>query len=403
MTTHSRESGDVRTVAVDLGPDGRHRGYEVVIGDGVIGELGPRVADAVRGRRAFIVADAGLPPELVAAAKDSLGAAGFDAEETTITATEANKTIDTVSRLVHHMTKLRLERWDPVVALGGGIVGDVAGFAAATYRRGVPVVQCPTTLLAMVDASVGGKTGANVVLGAELKKNMVGAFWQPVLVLADVGALRSLSKRHLRSGLAECVKHGLIAASTPGWDGPSDDALFQSTSAALLKIRMGDLELAAELIERNVAIKAAVVRTDEREEADAAAGGRALLNLGHTFAHVLEGIPSLTPDGEPENAPLTHGEAVALGLVAAGATAHAMGLATAEVAEDIRIAIERLGVLSRVMGLPQPDVLVSRMRDDKKVRSGQLHLIVPTAIGRARVVESPPNEVVAAGWAAIRS
>lgn len=403
MMTNSRESGDVRTVAVDLGPDSRHRGYEVVIGDGVIGELGPRVADAVRGRRALIVADSGLPPELVAAAKDSLDAAGFDAEETTVAATEANKTIDTVSRLVHHMTKLRLERWDPVVALGGGIVGDVAGFAAASYRRGVPVVQCPTTLLAMVDASVGGKTGANVVLGADLKKNMVGAFWQPVLVLADVNALRSLSKRHLRSGLAECVKHGLIAGSTPEWKGPTDDALFQWTSAALLKIRMGDLELAAELIERNVAIKAAVVRADEREEADATAGGRALLNLGHTFAHVLEGIPSLTPDGEPENAPLTHGEAVALGLVAAGATAHAMGLATAEVAEDIRIAIERLGVLSRVMGLPQPDVLVGRMRDDKKVRSGQLHLIVPTAIGRARIVESPPNEVVAAGWAAIRS
>jgi 3-dehydroquinate synthetase len=252
----------------------------------------------------------------------------------------------------------------------------------------------------MVDASVGGKTGVNIVLGEDLKKNMVGAFWQPTIVLADVATLRSLPKRHLRSGLAECIKHGLIAASTPGYSGTDVD-LFHWTSAALLKIRMGDLDLAAELIARNIAIKAAVVRGDEREESPD--GGRALLNLGHTFAHVLEGIASLSPDGEPDQAPLTHGEAVALGLVAASATAHAMGEADGAVAEAVRIAVERLGILSRVVGLPPATQLLERMRDDKKVRSGRLRLILPTTLGRARVVESPPDRAVLAGWDAIRA
>jgi 3-dehydroquinate synthetase len=400
MTHPADGAGSHRTVTVDLGPDPRTRAYDAVIGDGVLTELGPRLADRVTGRRALVVADAALPTELVAAAHDSLTAAGFEPERTTIAATEANKTIDTASRLVHLMTRLRLERWDPVIALGGGIVGDIAGFAAAAYRRGVPLAQCPTTLLSMVDASVGGKTGVNIVLGEDLKKNMVGAFWQPTIVLADVATLRSLPKRHLRSGLAECIKHGLIAASTPGYSGPDAD-LFHWTSAALLKIRMGDLDLAAELIARNIAIKAAVVRGDEREESPD--GGRALLNLGHTFAHVLEGIASLSPDGEPDQAPLTHGEAVALGLVAASATAHAMGEADGAVAEAVRIAVERLGILSRVVGLPPATQLLERMRDDKKVRSGRLRLILPTTLGRARVVETPPDRAVLAGWDAIRA
>lgn len=391
-----------RTVTVDLGPDTHARAYPIVIGDGVLGELGPRLADAVRGRTALVVSDANLPASLLDAARDSLAAAGFSVEHTSITATEANKTIDTASRLVHHMTRLRLERRDPLVALGGGIVGDVAGFAAATYRRGIPVAQCPTTLLSMVDASVGGKTGVNVVLGAELKKNMVGAFWQPALVIADVHALRSLPKRHLRSGLAECLKHALIAASTPNWSAPPDE-LFHWTSAALLKIRMGDLDLAAELIERNVSIKAAVVRGDEREEADADAGGRALLNLGHTFGHVLEAVPSLSPDGEPEHAPLTHGEAVALGLVCAAAAAHAMRLATKELADAVRVAVERLGVETHIVGLPPAAALTERMHDDKKVQRGRLRLVLPTALGHARVIDNPPAEVVHAGWNAIRA
>jgi len=403
MPGEASDPGSVRTVRVDLGPDTRDRGYDIVIGDGVLGELGPRLADEVRGRNALIIADANLPGEVTDSARDSLAAAGFRVHTTSIAPTESNKTIDTVSRLVHQMTDLRLERRDPVIALGGGIVGDVAGFAGATYRRGVPVVQCPTTLLAMVDASVGGKTGVNIILGSDLKKNMVGAFWQPSLVLADVATLRSLPRRHIRSGMAECLKHGLIAASTPGWGDRPADELFQWTSSALLKIRMGDLELAAELIGRNVAIKAAVVRGDEREEAPDHDGGRALLNLGHTFGHVLESIPSISPDGEPDHAPLTHGEAVALGLVCAAETSHALGTLSADDVRTVRIGVERLGILSRIVGLPPAETLAARMRDDKKVQSGRVRVIVPVAVGRARIADAPPEQAVLAGWNAIRA
>lgn len=390
--------GETRSVRVDLGP----RSYRIVLGAGTLSELGERLVELPVGRRAFLVVDSGLPKGLVETASAALEAAGFAVTRSTINALESNKTVDTASRLLHEIAETRHERRDPVIALGGGITGDIAGYVGATFKRGVPVVQCPTTLLAMVDASVGGKTGVNLLTRSGMKKNLVGAFWQPSLVLIDVVSLESLSERLVRSGLAECLKHSLICESTPGHSG-EPGAFFRWTSENMLRLRMGDASLFLDLIERNVRIKASVVAGDEREEAPSGDGGRALLNLGHTFAHAIETIPHLTPDGDPEHAPLQHGEAVALGLVAAGAAAHALGELSAQDAESIRVAVERMGMESRVMALPPDAKILEAMAHDKKVVGGKLRLVLPTSLGRSRVVDDPPESCVRAGIDAIRA
>jgi len=383
-------------------PGSPERSYDIVIGEGVLSELGPRAAGLTRARRAFLVHDSNLPPALVASARESLVSTGLEVVASKVAASESNKTLDTVSRLLHSMASHRFERRDPVVALGGGIVGDLAGFAAAVYRRGVPVIQCPTTLLAMVDASVGGKTGANLSVadadhssGPALRKNLVGCFWQPALVLADIAALESLPERYFNAGLAECLKHGLICGAT-------DPTLFKWTSDNLLRLRMGDAALRAELVERNVRVKARVVEGDEREEKPSSEGGRALLNLGHTFGHAIETIEHLSPDGDPANAPLQHGEAVALGLVAAAETSHALGMLSAEETRAVRVAVERLGIESRVIGLPPDDQVLAAMAHDKKVDRGTMRLVLLESLGSARVVENPAVEAVRAGIGGIR-
>ncbi len=381
----------------------RDRSYEVVIGEGVLSEVGPRSAEVVSGRRAFVVVDKGLPGHVVETVCGSLEGAGFGEISTAVVnPTEGNKTLDTVERLLHEIGETAHERGDPVIALGGGIVGDIAGFVAGIYRRGVPVIQCPTTLLSMVDASVGGKTGANLMLRGGLKKNMVGVFWQPSLVLADTAVLGSLPERHLRSGMAECLKHALIGASTPLALDPAD-GFFRWTNEVLLKVRMGDAELLRAMVSRSVALKAAVVAQDEREEAPSSEGGRALLNLGHTFGHAIETIPHLSPDGRPESSPLQHGEAVALGLVCSAACAEHLGMLDGESARSIRVAVERLGLETHLMGLPSDAELLGRMMHDKKVLGGKLRLVLPTSIGRAAVVEGPARAAVSAGWRAIRA
>jgi len=392
-----------RTVRVDLPRESpAPRGYDVVIGPGLLAELGPRLASLSRGRRAFLVVDEGLPDLVHEAAEGSLRDAGFAVTTSRVFAAESNKTIDTASRLLHEIADTRHERADPVVALGGGVIGDIAGFVAATYRRGVPFVQCPTTLLAMVDASIGGKTGVNLTLDASptgTKKNMVGAFWQPTLVLTDIESLSSLPDRHLRSGLAECLKHGIIAA-------PADAGLFDWTRSTLPAFLAREPAALSELIERNVRIKAAIVAQDEREELPSRAGGRALLNLGHTFAHVLEPILGLSPTRDPELAPLQHGEAVALGLVAAAATARAMSRLAPDAEEAIRAAVRGLGIEFPLPKLPPLDALMAAMLHDKKTAGSALRLVLPLSApaggwGGAAVVENPPQTAVRAGWLAL--
>lgn len=389
------------TVPIHLASTPERR-YDVLVQPGALADLGPRIAAALGAgahgvrRRAFMVADAGLPGWLIDAARVSLDAAGFDAHVELVAPSESIKSLDSVSHLLERIIATRHERTDPVIAIGGGIVGDIAGFVASIYRRGVPVIQCPTTLLAMVDASVGGKTGVNLRAGDTLKKNMVGCFWQPRLVVADPRALASLPDRHLRCGLAECIKHGLISRAT-------DPDLFSWTRAALPRVLARDAGVLSQLIERNVRVKASFVAGDEREEAASAEGGRAILNLGHTFGHAIETIPHLSPTADAGDAPLHHGEAVALGLVAAAATSAALGLLAREDAESVRAAVDAAGLPSRVAHLPGDDAILAAMSHDKKVAGGRLRLVLLRAIGDACVIEDPPTDAVIAGLRAIRA
>jgi 3-dehydroquinate synthetase len=228
-----------------------------------------------------------------------------------------------------------LERSDLVVAMGGGILGDVAGFAAGLHRRGVRIVQCPTTLLAMVDASVGGKTGVNLRAGIDgspvLLKNAVGVFHQPSLVVADVDALASLEPRELRCGLAECIKHAAISG------GSGQDLLsLAGLTDAMPRLLLGDAEVLASLVEQNVGLKARVVAGDERELAIGSTPGRRALNLGHTFAHAIEGCEGTRVEVGGSNQHPKHGEAVGIGLIAAARLAELLGVGSA----NVRVAIE---------------------------------------------------------------
>lgn len=380
--------GEPVTIGVRF-PHGPGRVYDVVVGEGVVAELGPRVAGLLGAGRCLLVADSCLPGEVVGRAEASLRDAGCEPVTRAVHAGETHKTWDAAGELLRVMAREGLERRHPVIALGGGVVGDLAGFVASAYRRGVSVVQCPTTLLAMVDASVGGKTGVNLPgpAGAGALKNMAGAFHQPVLVLADVGVLGTLPVRHLRAGLAECIKHAMLCDAVP----KRDPGLLEATRSAVRgwkgeRPRGGAL---VDLIARSVALKAGVVVEDEREEASG--GGRALLNLGHTFGHALETAPGST---------LLHGEAVGLGLIAAATTAATLGLVGSECERLTREMLEHAGLPTAAVG-PTPGEIRARMAHDKKVEGGKLRLVLPVGPGRATVVEDPAEDAVAAGIAAM--
>lgn len=391
---------NARTVRVDLG----ERSYTVHIGPGALLSVPGEIRDALgpRPNRAFIVADTGVPPVFVDELAAELGQAGLRPTTERVTPTERDKSIATLERLLSAMGASGHSRIDPVVAIGGGIVGDLAGFAAAAYQRGVPVVQCPSTLLAMVDASVGGKTGVNLTVrtagGERLLKNMAGAFHQPLTVAADSRLLASLPDRHRRAGLAECVKHAMIAGGITGAD------LLTETAAVLPGVLAGDQDPTDRLIERSVSLKGEVVRRDEREAVGHAGGVRMLLNFGHTFGHAIETLPDLTPDpAHPELAPLHHGEAIALGMVAACRSAEQAGRCDAAVAGELVSMLDTIGLPTRVRGLPDNNEILARMGADKKAAGGALRLILPAARGRCEVVQDPDPDWIRAGLDAIRA
>ncbi len=382
------------------------RSYEILVGPSSLREAPSIIRRRLRDRcrKVFIVADEGLPPGLVERLDDALQSKGFAIELLRVVASEKSKSLDTLERLLIEITRAKIERTDVIVALGGGVVGDLAGFAAAVYRRGIPVLQCPTTLLAMVDASVGGKTGVNIDLarsgsgtGSDLKKNMAGAFHQPIGVLADIDALAGLNERFFRAGLAECVKHAMLGALF------ADKHLFSWTESSAPRILDRDAKVLTELIERNVALKARVVAGDEREERHGS-GGRALLNLGHTFAHAIEALPGargVLADGGELPGEIHHGEAVALGLRAAAEVSVRLRLVTQSYASRVREILDRFGLPQTARNLPGPDALLERMSHDKKNFGGNVRLVLPCAGGRARVVTNPSRNAVLAGIASI--
>ena len=361
-------------ISVNLPPPAES--YSIVIEQGLLARVGQRVGAVTPHARCLLAMDANVVEPHGAVVLKSLRDAGYEVATAALTADEKHKTLDAVESLYRVMLDARLERRSPVIALGGGIVGDVAGYAAATYLRGVPLVHVPTTLLAMVDASIGGKTGVNFLLpkSDDLGKNLIGAFWQPKVVLVDPSTLRTLNARDLRCGLAECIKHAVIAdASLLTWIAQRATELKSSSSPAH-----------AELIARSASMKAAIVAEDEREN-----GRRALLNLGHTFAHAIESIAALN---------VRHGEAVAIGLNAAAQVAREM----ARISDDEKNAI--ISTLIRcdlTLTLPDRASIVHLMRAmtfDKKSMNGRMRLVLPRGVGSADVVDDVPEALVRDAW-----
>ena len=344
--------------------------YDVVVRRGLLADAGPLVAPFTRGRTA-IVTDETVATLHGQALKASLEGAGVRSEIIAVPAGEASKSFAELERLMDRLLALGLDRKDVIVALGGGVVGDLAGLAAALYMRGVDFVQVPTTLLAQVDSSVGGKTAIDTPRG----KNLVGAFHQPRLVLADIDVLGTLPDRQLRSGWAEVLKHGMIC------DAAFLDWLAGDGAAGAT----GDPAALERAVVRSVEIKSAIVGEDEKE-----AGRRALLNLGHTFGHAIEAELGF------DEAALTHGEAVALGCCMAFRYSARRGLCDHEDARRVEAVVEAAGlpVNLRQAGAFSAAALLARMAGDKKAEGGQLTLILVRGVGKAFVSRSETSEAV---------
>ncbi len=355
------------------------RSYRVWIDAGLLRRLGEFASELKLSRRILLAVDSAVATTHGQVARAALEQAGFEPVCHLILARESEKTLETVRAMYDEMLRAGLDRRSAVVAVGGGIVGDTAGFAAATFHRGVPLVQVPTTLLAMVDASIGGKTGVNHPLPGkpELGKNLIGAFWQPCAVVVDPLVLETLDDRQLRCGLAECVKHALLA----------DAALLDWIDAHASAVRERSLTPLTELIRRCASIKAGFVSSDERE-----AGRRALLNLGHTFAHAIEPIAELD---------CHHGEAVAIGLAAAAHCSLETGRLTGDDAAHVSRVLSNLGLPCR---LPRPvgvDRLIELMRFDKKAVDDRLRLVLPIGLGAAEVVDDLPLPLIRSAWRSV--
>ena len=336
------------------------RTYPVVVGGGVLAQLGGRMAALGLAGRCMLVTNDRVDALHGDAARASLRAAGFDPVTVVLPDGEQHKTVASLERVWDAALGAGVERRTPVVALGGGVVGDVAGFAAATLLRGLPVVQVPTTLLAMVDSAIGGKTGVNHAVG----KNLIGAFHQPRLVLADIAVLRTLPRRELLAGLAEVVKYGAIA----------DAALFAELEARLDALLAGEAAALIAAVAASARQKAGVVGRDEREET----GERATLNFGHTVGHALEVCTGY--------ARWLHGEAVAIGMVAAARVSRALGHCDDASVERLQALLERAGLPVALPSDVDRDALARAMRGDKKSAGGRIAFVALETIGRVRLV-----------------
>lgn len=350
------------------------RSYDILIGPALLGQAGRHVGPLLPRPFAAIVTDATVAGLHLDALRSGLAAAGIDSEAVVLPAGEATKSMAHLATLLERLLELKVERDDLVIALGGGVIGDLAGFAAAVLRRGVGYVQVPTTLLAQVDSSVGGKTGVNAPQG----KNLIGAFHQPRLVLADTDVLGTLPSRDLLAGYGEVVKYGLLG----------DEAFFGWLEANGPRLAAGQPEARAYAVRRCCEMKAAIVARDETERGD-----RALLNLGHTFGHALEAATGYSDR-------LLHGEGVAIGCALAFEVSARMGLCSQEAPSRVRAHLDAMGMkkdLADIPGdLPGPDALIELMRQDKKVRQGRLTFILARGIGQAFTTRDADMGVVRA-------
>lgn len=357
-----------RLVHVPLG----ERSYDILIGPGLMARAGGEITSRIKGRRAAIVTDENVGARYLDGLMDSLQTDGIEAVSVTLPAGEKTKSFDYLTKVCDVLLEARIERNDTVIALGGGVIGDLTGFAAGIVRRGVRFVQIPTSLLSQVDSSVGGKTGINARQG----KNLVGIFNQPDLVLADTDVLNTLSEREFRAGYAEVAKYGLI-------DKP---AFFEWLEKNWRDVFAGGAAR-IEAIAVSCQAKADVVAADEREN-----GRRALLNLGHTFGHALEAATLY------DSSRLVHGEGVSIGMVLAHRFSARLNLASPDLADRVEAHLKAVGLPTRISEipgeLPPTEVLMDAIAQDKKVKAGQLTFILTRGLGQSFVADDVPASEV---------
>ncbi len=339
--------------------------YDIFIGNDLIGNAGERLKQQFSGARFGIITDENVASYHLKALTNSLDETGLDYTIITIKAGESSKSFAMLEHVINKILAARLERNDIIIAFGGGVIGDLAGFAAAIARRGMDFVQIPTSLLAQVDSAVGGKTGINAIAG----KNLVGAFHQPKLVLSDLGVLKTLPKRHFRSGYAEIVKYGLI----------DDEDFFFWLEENHIDI-FSHKDALSKAIAHSCAAKSRFVIADEKE-----AGSRALLNLGHTFGHALEAYTGYSDR-------LYHGEGVAIGIVLAHMFSAKLGLAPSQDAIRVKKHFELVGLPTSIKDIkgekPTIEQLMSAIMQDKKVKRGTLTFILTKAIGNSFIANN---------------
>lgn len=344
------------------------RSYSIIVGEGLLAHVATYLAElgVKESQRLFIITDEHVAPLYLQHVQQGLTEQGYQVASAVVPAGEKAKSMQVYEQMMTAVIEAGLDRKSVILALGGGVVGDLAGFVAATYMRGIPFIQLPTTLLAH-DSSVGGKVAINHRLG----KNLIGAFHQPLLVLYDIATLRTLPKREIAAGYAEVVKHALIS------DEEFVDWLEQHATA-LMQLEPA---LTAEAIIRGCSVKARVVSADETEQ-----GLRAILNLGHTFGHAFEALADYSA--------INHGEAISMGMGLAADTAVQLGMVTKEVATRTR---EVLALYGLPVTWPQalvPEQVLEVMKRDKKGVAGKLNLVLPLAVGQVELIKDVPEEVV---------
>jgi 3-dehydroquinate synthase len=333
------------------------RSYDIIIGQGILGAAAEYLAPFVKGRKCLLLTDSNVGPIYAKKTSEMLADAGAEAFIFSFPAGEEHKTLETVGNICSHAVKCGLDRSSLIVALGGGVCGDIAGFASSIYMRGINFIQIPTTLLAAVDSSVGGKTGADLPEG----KNLIGAFWQPKLVLMDPEALTTLPAKEIRCGLAEVVKYGIIM------DAPLFAELEQNTD----KLNAVNLQFYIEIIARCCELKAQVVAADEREN-----GLRAILNYGHTFGHAVELV---------SNFAIAHGEGVSIGMNMAAELAVQAGLLSQAAAARQRELLKKFALPCSLSPGSDPEKIYAGMLKDKKKTGSRLNLVIPLDIGKVEI------------------
>lgn len=349
-------------ITVDLGENS----YPIYICNNQLHQLGEVIQNVYPSKKALIVTNTTVEKLYGTTVVESLQKAGIDTALVAISDGETYKTLETASQVYDAALNFNLDRKSLIVALGGGVVGDLAGFVAATYMRGIPFVQVPTTLLAQVDSSVGGKVAVNHPRG----KNIIGSFYQPKLVFADIATLQTLPQRELKTGLAEVIKYGVI------WDADFFSYLENQIEQALQL----DTQTMTEIVKNSCTIKAQVVAVDEREM-----GLRAILNYGHTFGHAIETLTNYQK--------YRHGEAVGIGMVWAANLAAVVGLLPSEACQRIVSLVEQYGLPTQERGLTAETVLQA-MYHDKKANAGQINYVLPTTIGTVELVDNLGEEQV---------